>query len=49
MSAMRKIYNMAKDEDQKPYLKMKHAGLKSAYKYSYETIGNLIKEKLNAN
>ena len=49
MSAMRNMYNMSRDENQKPYLQMKRSGLESANKYSYESIGTVIKETLNVN
>ena len=44
-SSMRKIYEESK-KNSKSHQNMKSAGLKQAKKYSYESIGNLIKQEL---
>ena len=44
-SSMRKIYEESK-KNSKSYQNMKSAGLKQAKKFSYESIGNLIKQEL---
>ena len=45
-ASMRNIYEMHKNSDPS-YSEMKRQGLKSAYEYSHEKIGTLIKEALN--
>ena len=46
---MRSVYESWKNKDDS-YLEMKRKGMEIADKYSYESIGNLIKQELeNAN